>query len=130
MPYRFMGAITFDLRMRLLGTSLKRQLRVSYEYTPPWPFIDPESGAEITGREKLTLDLDILARPRAEGSRGLRGAELEPYWTSAKELLAMGVLNWRVYGQLDELIDAEARSRDLERRQQAGAVTPSPPETL
>ena len=119
MEHSFVGTLTFDVRLRVLGTSIKRQLRVNYQYMPPWRFWDPETGKQTVGTEALSLDLEILALPRAEGSMGLHGARLEPYWTSARELLAMGVLNRRVYDQLDRMVDADARTQDRERRQKA-----------
>jgi hypothetical protein len=125
MKYAFTGAVIFEAHLRLLGASIKREMRVAYEYTPPWPYFDPETATEITGDEKLTIGLEILARPRAD-----RGSKGEPYWTSANEFLSFGVFNHRVYDRLDELIDTDARIQDLERRQKANPGNPSLPNVL
>jgi len=121
MKFSFSGTLICEFRLRLLGTSIKRQLQVNYKYMPPWSYWDSEIGVELTGTESLSLEIDfeILAQPRAERGMGLRGAELEPYWTSARELLVVGVLNRHVYDQIDAMVDADARLQDQERRQKA-----------
>jgi len=131
MKYGFIGSVVFDLRLRLLGSSIIRQLRANYQYTPPWPYVDLETGDEITGLEASTVGLDILARPRAEGPLARSAATREPYWTRVNDLLALGVLNLRIWDQLDAMIDADARLQDLERRQKANpGGAPSLPNIL
>ena len=80
MKYAFTGAVIFEAHLRLLGASIKREMRAPYEYTPPWPYFDPETATEVTGEEILSIGLEILAHPRAEKMLH-RGAEREPYWT-------------------------------------------------
>lgn len=67
MIYGFVGSVVFDLRLRLLGSSIIRQLRANYQYTPPWPYLDLETGNEVPALEASAVGLCILARPRAEG---------------------------------------------------------------
>jgi len=130
MKYGFIGSVVFDLRLRLLGSTIIRQLRANYQYTPPWPHIDPETGSEVTRLEGSAVGLDILARPRAEGPLARSAAARGPYWTRVNDLLALGVLNLRIWDQLDAMIDADARHQDLERRQKANPGAPSLPNIL
>lgn len=116
MKFAFSGAVVVDLRLRLLGASITRQLRVNYEYTPSWPYFDVATGKEVVSDPALKLALDILARPRAEKPPKTTPANREPYWTSASDLLAVGVLNRRVYEQLNAMINNDARAEDWLRR--------------
>lgn len=123
MTYAFTGTIIFEAHLRLLGASIKRDMRVPCQYTPPWPYFDPETATEVTGEEIVTIGFEILARPRAEKML-FRAAEGEPRWVLANERLKIGVLNQRIYDRLDVLIDTDARIQDLERRQKANPGGP------
>jgi len=128
MKFAFAGQVVLDLHLRLLGASITRHLRANYEYTPPWPYFDFETGKEVMSGAALKLDLEILARPRAE--KPTKAKTGEPYWTSASDLLALGVLNRRVYKQLNAMIDSDAQFEDWLRRGGAGPGAPSLPNAL
>jgi len=130
MSNAFAGTIVFEARLRLLGVTIKRELRAYYEYTPPWPYFDPETGKEMTELEESKVGLEILARPRAEKHLRQSGGSLEPYWTRANDLVASGVFNLRIWDRLDAMIDADARVQDLERRQKANLGAPTLPNAL
>ena len=130
MKLAFTGEVVVDVHFRLLGSSITRQLRVNYEYTPSWPYFDPETGKEIASDPALKLDLEILARPRSENLTKSIPANREPYWTSASDLLALGVLNRRVYEQLNVMIDSDAHIEDLIRRHKADPGASSLPKVL
>jgi len=130
MTYPFSGVVMFDIQLKLLGTTVKRRMCVTYGYTPQWHFFDPMTGTEKAEPQELHLDLEVLAKPRTESMPSLKPNHHEPYWTSANQLLRYGVLNGRVYERLDSLIDADARVQDLERRQQAHPTGPQLPNSL
>jgi len=130
MKFAFTGTVVFELHLRLLGSTITRQLRANYEYTPSWPHFDVETDKEVVSDPALKLALDILARPRAEKRAKTTTASRQPYWTSASDLLALGVLNRRVYEQLNPMIDNDARAEDWLRRGGAKPVTPSLPSAL
>ena len=54
----------------------------------------------------------------------------EPYWTSASDFLALGVLNRRVYERLNVMIDSDAHIEDLIRRHDANPGGPTLPNGL
>ena len=130
MSYPFTGSVVFDVHLRLLGASITRQLRVNYQYSPSWPYLDPETGEEVTGMNEMRFDLEILARPRAEKLPRRRPEDREPYWTPARELLAIRVFNHRVYEELNVMIDSDAHIEDLIRRHKANPGAPSLPNVL
>jgi len=130
MAHPFTGTIEFSVHLKLLGTTLMRRLRVTYEYTPKWPFFDPMIETETTEMEKLRLDLEILAKPQADGPLGSKSIRREPNWSSANQLLRSGLLNSRVYERIDAWIDGEARAQDLERRQKAQSPDPQLPNSI
>jgi len=130
MKYAFTGQIVVDVHFRLLGSSITRQLRANYEYTPSWPYFDLESEKEVMSEAALKLDLEILVRPRAEKRPTTMPASREPYWTSANDLLAFGVLSRRVYERLNVMIDNDAHAEDWLRRGGASPGTPSLPSAL
>ena len=130
MKFAFTGQVVVDLHLRLVGAAITRQLRVNFKYTPSWPFFDPETGKDIASDPALKLDLEILARPRSEKLTKATAASREPYWTSASDLLALGVLNRRVYEQLNVMIDSDAHIEDLIRRHKANSGAPSLPNVL
>ena len=130
MKFAFTGEIVVDLHLRLLGASITRQLRANYRYTPSWPYFDVETGQEVVSDPALKLDLEILARPRAEKLAKTTAASREPYWTSASDLLALGVLNRRVYDQLNVMIDSDTHIEDLIRRHKANPGAHSLPNVL
>ena len=130
MKFAFPGAVLVDLRLRVLGSSIKRQLRANYEYTPSWPYFDLESGKEVVSEAALKLTFEILARPQAEKPPTSVPANREPYWTSAGDLLARGVLNHRIYERLHVMIDSDARAEDWLRRGGVGLSDPSLPNAL
>jgi len=130
MKYAFTGSVVFEARLRLLGSTITRQLRANYQYTPPWPHLDPETGSEVTHLEGSTVGLEILARPRAERRLMQRPAPGEPYWANANDLVASGVFNRRIWDRLDAMIDADAHLQDFERRQKANPGAPSLPNVL
>lgn len=112
MSHPFNGTFTVNARLKLLGITVRRQVRVSFGYTPDWPFIDPATGFEAAQSRVLNLTLEILARPGANVMPSGKPA----YWTPANELLAPGVLNRQVYEQLNEIVDADAHIEDWIRR--------------
>ena len=130
MTYPFNGAVIFDVQLKLLGTTVKRRLRFTYEYTPEWPFFDPETGTEKTADEAMSLGLEIEVKPRTMGWIWPKGDQLAPYWKAVNEMLEPGILNGRIYDRLDALIDVDARARDLERRQKPDSAKPSLPNSL
>ena len=126
MDYPFAGSIVFEARIKVLGVSAKRVLRANYEYTPPWPFFDAETGSEISAPSKLVLDLEAWVRPGTPEAREEDGAN----WISAPSLLFSGALSARAVDKLKELIDNEARIQDRERRRAAQPPDPPPADDL
>jgi hypothetical protein len=66
MSYPFNESLVIAVQLKLLGVTVKRRLRITYGYTPEWPYVDPETGIEKKEESALNLNLEILARPRAE----------------------------------------------------------------
>ena len=110
----------------VLGVSTRRLLRANYEYTPPWPFFDPETATEISAPSRLVLDLEARVRPGTPEAREEDGVA----WISAPTLLFSGALSPRVVDKLEELIDNEARLQDRERRRAAQPPDPPPADDL
>ena len=103
----------------------------AYQYTPSWPYFDPETGIDVMGSEEgSAVGLEILARPRAETEIARYAENKEPYWAPANDLLEFGVLNQRIWDRLDAMIDNDARVQDLERRQKANPGASSLPNVL
>jgi hypothetical protein len=122
----FAGSILFEAKIRVLGVAAKRVLRANYEYTPPWPFFDPETATEVSAPSKLVLDLEAWVRPGTPEAREENGAN----WLSAPFLLWTRALSPRVVDKLEELIDNEARIQDRERRRAVQAPDPPPADDL
>jgi hypothetical protein len=43
----FSGALMFDIDLHVMGQILRRQIIIDYQYVPPWPFVDAQSGEEL-----------------------------------------------------------------------------------
>ena len=127
MNHPFHETFIVGIQFRVLGVTVSRRLRVTSDYTPDWPFIDPETWAETTAKAALSLNLEILARPQSDMMTSDQRTKHQPYWTPANDLLKSGVLNCRVYKELHESIDACAHIDDLVRRHKLKIqTTPSP----
>jgi hypothetical protein len=129
--FAFEGAVIFELRLSVLGSSLQRWLRTKYRYTPDWPYFDPISKTEITAPSVLETELEFklpTLPPKRRGKRDIFAAARKNLkeWQVASELLLLGVMNTRTYVRVDDLIDADARYQDRVRRHAADPTFPDP----
>ena len=126
----FTGSIEFKLAIRALDERVIRLARVSYTYTPPWPYYHARSHKEQTGTLRLDLGLTLLAIPRQDRKRNAPTESREPYWVPLGQLLTVGVLRAKVYDQLLARIDNDALDMDRENRIAAGQSVPALPERI
>ena len=126
----FSGSIEFKLAFRAFDESVIRKARVTYAYTPPWPYYHVRSCQERNDQLRLDLGLTLLALPRSDRSRTGRPPTNEPYWVPLGQLLTVGVLRTKVYDQLCMRIDTESLNTDRDNRRSAGLPLPPLPEHI
>lgn len=117
----FSGQIIFNLVIELLGHRVKRKARIDYTHTPVWEYFDLTKRARWTGWESSHYGVEVLAR-----SRRRRPSPEDDMWTNVGDLLEEGVLSDALFDHIWNLIDADARSQDRERRRLAAAGEPLP----
>lgn len=116
----FKGSFEEPMTFVLLGKTVTRPLRVSYELTPAWPYIDEESGEEVQGWEASSTSYEFLMRREVgligsgpDGRARKRGKKEE--WVNCTKLFMS-----QMFGdQFDEVIDdkiEEACLRENEAR--------------
>lgn len=126
----FTGSIEFKLAIRAFDERVIRLARISYMYTPPWPYYCARSGKERVGPPKLDLGLTLLAIPRQDRKRSSSVTSREPYWVPLGQLLTVGVLRAKVYEELRARIDNDAIDTDRRSRTTAGMSVPTQPEQI
>jgi hypothetical protein len=122
----FQGAIQFDLQRE---SRVTRRLRVTYDYTPEWPFFDPFTKSETTSALDLNISLEVklsqlppVPETGPDFFSAVRAEWLE--WYPVKDLLLIGLLNERALKRLEALIDIDAHQQDIERRREAQGLPP------
>jgi hypothetical protein len=125
----FTGSIDFKLAIGAFDVRVLRKARLTYAYTPAWPYYDVRSGKERTGEFQLEVGLSILALPRSDRSR-TSDIPAKRHWAPLGQLLAIGILSTRVHHQLRCRVDAEARDADRRNRVRAGWPVPALPEQI
>ncbi len=126
----FTGTIEFVLSMRAFDERTARKARVTYAYTPLWPYFHIPSRTEKIDNSRLDLGLTLLAVPRAGRSRNGPPPAGESYWIPIGQLLTVGVLRPKVFEQLRARIDVEAQQTDRRNRISAGLSVPPEPDYL
>lgn len=102
----FTGSFEEPMTFVLLGKTVTRPLRVSYEMTPAWPYIDEETGEEVQGWEASSISYEFLVRREVgligngpDGKARKRGQREE--WVNCTELFMS-----QMFGDhFDEVID-------------------------
>jgi hypothetical protein len=125
----FTGSIDFKLAIGAFDVRVLRKARVSYTYTPAWPYYDGRSGKERSGDFQLDVGLSVLALPRSDRSQ-TSDIPGKRYWAPLGQLLTIGILSTRVHHQLLCRVDAEARDADRRHRLRAGWPAPDLPEQI
>jgi len=126
----FAGTIEFVLSIRAFDESTARKARVTFAYTPHWPYFHVPSQTEKTENQRLEAGLMLLAIPRAGRRRTGPPTAGEPYWLPVGQLLSVGVLRPKVFELLRTRIDIEAQEADRCNRISAGLTVPPAVEYL
>lgn len=126
----FIGTIEFVLSIRAFDESTARKARVTFAYTPNWPYFHVPSRTEKMDNQGLEAGLTLLAIPRAGRRRAGPPTAGEPYWLPVGQLLTVGVLRPKVLEQLRARIDTEAKQADRRNRISAGLSVPPAAEYL
>jgi hypothetical protein len=125
----FTGSIDFELTIGARDVRVLRQARVTYAYTPAWPYYDGRTGKERGGVPQLDVGLSVLALPRSGRSRTC-DIPTRRYWTPLGQLLTIGILSARVHDRLRCRVDVEARDADRKYRVRAGLPVPPLPDQI
>lgn len=124
-PYAFRGIFRFPIKIGAFGSTAQRQGRVTWEYTPEWDHFDIAAGRIVRGAvERSSVRTEIGGKPEGEGvtyfpAEPRDGGKGSLAWT-AFDFLAPGVLPEEIIDRIYEIIDADARKQDQERREAAG----------
>jgi hypothetical protein len=125
----FTGSIDFQLSIGALDVRVLRKARVTYAYTPAWPYYHVQSGKDRAGDLQLDVGLSVLALPRSNRSR-TSDIPAKRYWAPLGQLLTIGILSTRVHDPLRCRVDAEARDANRRNRVRAGGPVPALPEQI
>jgi hypothetical protein len=125
----FTGSIDFQLSIGAFNVRVLRKARLTYAYTPAWPYYHVQSGKERSGEFQLEVGLSILTQPRSDRSR-TSDIPAKRYWAPLGQLLTIGIWSTRVHDQLRCRVDAEARDADCKNRLRAGWPVPALPEQI
>ncbi len=114
----FVGSLEDQMTFVLLGKSITRTLRVTYELTPAWPYVDADTGEEMQGWGQSTMRYDFLVRrevgligSRPEGRSRQRTDREE--WVNCTNLFMHELLG----AQFDEAIDCKIEEACLRENQ-------------
>jgi hypothetical protein len=117
MSLAFQGAVEFELRLRVFGSSFRRLIRARYSYTPDWPYFDPRSQVEVSAPSECEVDLYFQGARRGFGHEG--NPEPLPEWHKGTQLILLGIITPANMPRLEALIDTDARYQDECRRHAA-----------
>ena len=131
----FTGTLEFELVLELLGERIIRQARADYKYTPEWEYWDLTDQCLFKGWEGWQVGMSLLtvAEPDEEGEQTAEEAvepaeEMDdddpedprpPAWVPL-DLARDGMLPRAVWERIYEMIDAECKTIDIERRRTKG----------
>ena len=106
----FVGSIEEPMTFLFAGGSTIRTLRVSYELTPEWPYIDLETCSEVlrTGQTDLTYELSVRQAATSITSRGQGKTQRRsstPTWVNCTELAYEGVFGRAFENAVTERIE-------------------------
>lgn len=119
----FSGAIEEPMTFVVGGVAITRTLRVSYELTPEWSYVDPETGAETKGWEQSTTTYELsvhrdITSIQSGGQGKSRQRRSKEVWVNCTELFAHDVLGQQFDDLIDDRID-EACLRENKARKEA-----------
>lgn len=121
----FVGSFEEPMTFVLLGTSITRTLRVSYELTPSWPYVDNDTGEVLQGWEQSSMRYEFLVR-RELGSIGTgptgkarqrRGNEK---WVNCTELFIHEMMGDDFDRVIDDKIGRMCAAENKARKRQHG----------
>ncbi|TYC78519.1 hypothetical protein [Novosphingobium sp. BW1] len=121
----FFGSFEEPMTFVLLGQSITRTLRVSYELTPSWPYIDDETGEEVQGWEQSSMRYDFLVRREVgligSGPAGkARQRHEKEEWVNCTELFMHEMLGDQFDESIDDKIDEACLRENKLRKQRHG----------
>jgi hypothetical protein len=92
----FVGVIEEPMTFLFAGESATRTLRVSYELTPEWPYVDLEAGSEVRGWEQGSFTYELSARRTystvsSDGQGKARQSSSTAAWVNCTDLVCEGV---------------------------------------
>jgi hypothetical protein len=125
--HAFNGSIPFELTLELLGKRIVRQARLSYEITPDdWDYYDLRKREVVAGWGSRTMWIEVLCAPETDAyCSGVRGAALRrrkarPEWHLLDLMTPEGFIPEESFDEFDQLVEADAKRQDIERRRHAG----------
>ncbi|WP_439533230.1 hypothetical protein [Polymorphobacter sp.] len=121
----FVGSFEEPMTFELLGSSITRTLRVSYELTPFWPYVDDETGEEVQGWEQSSMRYDFLIRREVgvigSGPGGkARQRREKKEWVNCTELFIHQMLGDDFDKVIDDKIEEMCRRENKARKRRHG----------
>lgn len=115
----FTGVVETTIVIGFFGKSVTRQCRLSYDYTPEWPYFDLKQKKVMHGWAMSSIGLEIRCA-EVRGSIFLEDGKFrrsggKNYWVSYSELLGAELLGSDLNGCIYERIEEECL-RENERR--------------
>jgi hypothetical protein len=111
----FAGEFEFKLTVRIFGASTVKDAKITYTYTPDWPYYDTALREEKLGNSRFGLGLLVLGNPIPRLTKAVRRSA-KPRWIRCDSLLLAGVLGGMVLTQLEARIEHEVRVKDRQNR--------------
>jgi hypothetical protein len=108
--FPFSGIIEFPITMGISEFTVSRRVRLPYEHSPDWAYLDPRSGEERLGDTAWKFG-GLEVETVSETPTGV-----ETSWEECDGLTAPGLWSDEMWQAVEGLIDADCRRQDAERR--------------